>query len=95
MRNLIDVIDEMLSVIPKNEISLIVFLEDIKESQRVRAPEDMIGWLQISDELGYILNEIEDIPKFLRRIKIPEWKLKLFSIFSTQSLDEIKKDIYG
>lgn len=95
MRNLIDVIDEMLSVIPKQEESLIYFFEDIKESQKVRAPEDMTGWWEISDELGHILNEIEDIPKFLRRIKIPEWKLKLFSIFSTQSLDEIKIDIYG
>lgn len=95
MRNLIDVIDEMLSVIPKREESLIYFFEDIKESQKFRAPEDMTGWWQISDELGHILNEIEDIPKFLRRIKIPEWKLKLFSIFSTDLLDEIKKDIYG
>lgn len=94
MRNLINVIDEMLSVIPKKEISLIVFLEDVKESQRVRAPEDMTGWWEISNELGYILNEIEDIPKFIRRIKTPEWKLKLFSIFSTQSLDEIKNEIY-
>lgn len=95
MRNLIEVIDEMLSVIPKREESLIYFFEDIKDSQKVRAPEDMTGWLQISDKLGYILNEIEDIPKFLRRIKTPEWKLKLFSIFSTQSLDEIKNEIYG
>ena len=95
MRKLIDVIDEMLSVIPKKEESLISFFEDVKDSQRVRAPEDMTGWWQISDELGHILNEIEDIPKFLRRIKTPEWKLKLFSIFSTQSLDEIKNEIYG
>lgn len=95
MRKLIDVIDEMLSVIPEKERGLISFFEDVKESQRVRAPEDMTGWLEISNELGYILNEIEDIPKFLRRIKIPVWKLKLFSIFSTQSLDEIKNEIYG
>jgi hypothetical protein len=95
MRKLIDVIDEMLSVIPEKERDLISFFEDVKESQRVRAPEDMTGWLEISNELGYILNEIEDIPKFLRRIKIPVWKLKLFSIFSTQSLDEIKNEIYG
>ena len=95
MRKLIDVIDEMLSVIPEKERDLIAFFEDVKESQRVRAPEDMTGWWEISDELGYILNEIEDIPKFIRRIKTPEWKLKLFSIFSTQSLDEIKNEIYG
>ena len=95
MRNLIDVIDEMLSVIPIKEKMLIAFLKDIKESQRVRAPEDMTGWWEISDELGRMLNEFDDIPKLLRRILIPEWKLKLFSVFSTQSLDEIKNDIYG
>ena len=95
MRKLIDVIDEMLSVIPEKEMDLISFFEDVKESQRVRAPEDMTGWWQISDELGIMLNEFDDIPKLLRRILIPEWKLKLFSIFSTQSLDEIKNEIYG
>ena len=95
MRNLIDVIDEMLSVIPEKERDLISFFEDVKESQRVRAPEDMTGWWEISDELGIMLNEFDDIPKLLRRILIPEWKLKLFSIFSTQSLDEIKNEIYG
>jgi hypothetical protein len=95
MRNLIDVIDEMLSVIPEKEKDLIAFFKDVKESQRVRAPEDMTGWWEISDELGIMLNEFDDIPKLLRRILIPEWKLKLFSIFSTQSLDEIKNEIYG
>ena len=95
MRKLIDVIDEMLSVIPEKERDLISFFEDVKESQKVRAPEDMTGWWEISDELGIMLNEFDEIPKLLRRILIPEWKLKLFSIFSTQSLDEIKNEIYG
>lgn len=56
-RNLIDVIDEMISVIPKNKIHLILFLEDIKESQRVRAPEDMTVWWQISNKLDIMLNK--------------------------------------
>ena len=79
MRNLIDVIDEMLSVIPKNEISLIVFLEDVKESQRVRAPEDMIGWYQVSEMLQ----------EFEYNKKTPMWKLEMCSIFSTQPMEEI------
>ena len=95
MRNLINVIDEMLSVIPTKEKMLIAFFKDVKESQKVRAPEDMTGWWDISDKLDRMLNEFDDIPKLLRRVLIPEWKLKLFSIFSTQSLDEIKNDIYG
>lgn len=44
MRNLINVINEMLSVIPSKEKDLIRTLEDIQDSQRFRAPEDMIGW---------------------------------------------------
>ncbi len=79
MRKLIDVIDEMLSVIPKNEISLIAFLEDVKESQRVRAPEDMIGWYQVSELL-----ETFEFNK-----KTPMWKLEMCSIFSTQPIEEI------
>lgn len=104
MRKLIDVIDEMLSVIPKNEISLIVFLEDVKESQRVRAPEDMTGWWEISEELDRMLYKYDKLPKTLRRISKPlltppEWQLKLSSIFTTKSLEEtleeIEKNIYG
>ena len=98
-RNLIDVIDEMISVIPKNKIHLILFLEDIKESQRVRAPEDMTGWWQISNKLDIMLNKYncsETLKLILKPLEyIPEWKLKLISIFTTQPLDEIKKDIYG
>lgn len=98
-RNLSDVIDEMISVIPKNKIHLILFFEDIKESQKVRAPEDMTGWWQISNELDRMLNKY-NYSKILKLMLkpleyIPEWKLNLISIFTTQPLDEIKKDIYG
>lgn len=98
-RNLSDVIDEMISVIPKNKIHLILFFEDIKESQKVRAPEDMTGWWQISNELDRMLNKYnysETLKLMLKPLEyIPEWKLNLISIFTTQPLDEIKKDIYG
>lgn len=85
MRNLINVINEMLSVIPSKEKDLIRTLEDIQDSQRFRAPEDMIGWWQISDELD----------KFEFNKKTPLWILQMCSIFSTQDLEEIKKEVYG
>ena len=44
MRNLIVLIDRMLSEIPKKEKGLIDSLRDIQDSQRYRAPEDMLGW---------------------------------------------------
>lgn len=97
MRNLIDVIDKMLSVIPKNEISLIVFLEDIKESQRVRAPEDMTGWWEISKKLDRMLFKYDKLPYVLRitlkPLLTPEWQLELYSIFTTKSLEESLEDV--
>ena len=83
MRKLIDVIDEMLSVIPEKERDLIAFFEDVKESQRVRAPEDMIGWHQVSKLL-----ETFEFNK-----KTPMWKLQMCSIFSTQPIEEILSEI--
>lgn len=103
MRNLIDVIDEMISVIPKNEINLIVFLEDVKESQKVRAPEDMTGWWEISKKLDRMLYKYDKLPETLRimlkpLLTPPDWQLKLYSIFTTKSLEEtleeIEKNLY-
>ena len=83
MRNLIDVINEMLKVVPKKEKQIISYLEDIQDSQKYRAPEDMIGWYQVSTLLqGFEFNK-----------KTPMWQLKMCSIFSTQSLEEILKEL--
>lgn len=83
MRNLIDVIDEMLKVVPKKEKQIISYLEDIQDSQKYRAPEDMIGWYQVSTLLqGFEFNK-----------ETPMWKLEICSIFSTQPLEEILKEL--
>lgn len=83
MRNLIDVINEMLKVVPKKEEYIISCLKDIQDSQKCRAPEDMIGWHQVSE----LLQEFE----FNK--KTPMWQLKMCSIFSTQPLEEILKEL--
>lgn len=80
-RNLIDVINEMLFVVPKKETDIITTLVDIRESQRVRAPEDMLGWQCVSDLLN----------TFTFNKHTPEWKMEMCSIFSMQPIDEIKK----
>ena len=67
MRNLIDVINQMLSVVPKTEKQIRNELLDIQESQRCRAPEDMIGWYQVSDILQ----------RFIFNKKTPRWKLEM------------------
>lgn len=50
MRNLIVLIDEMLTEIPSKEKHLIESLKDIQDSQRYRGPEDMLGWTMVSKE---------------------------------------------
>jgi hypothetical protein len=83
MRNLIDVINEMLKVVPKKEEYIISCLKDIQDSQKYRAPEDMIGWHQVSE----LLQEFE------YNGNTPMWKLEMCSIFSTRPLEEILNEV--
>jgi hypothetical protein len=83
MRNLIDVINEMLNDVPKKEKQIISYLKDIQDSQKYRAPEDMIGWYQVSEMLqGFEYNK-----------KTPMWKLEMCSIFSTQPMEQILREL--
>lgn len=83
MRNLVTLIDEMIKEIPAKEEYLISSLRDIQDSQRYRAPEDMLGWQCVSEELqGLNLNK-----------RSPMWKLKICSIFSTMSIEQIKEEL--
>lgn len=85
MRNLIDVIAQMLVVVPKSEKQIRTELLDIQDSQKFRAPEDMIGWYQVSALLqGFEFNK-----------KTPRWKLEMCSIFSTQPMEKILKEVYS
>ena len=80
MRNLIDVIEQLLSVVPEKEEQIIHELLDIQDSQKFRAPEDMIGWYQVSNMLQ----------TFSFDKKIPRWQMEMGSIFSTQPIEEIE-----
>jgi hypothetical protein len=83
MRDLKDVINKMLRVIPDKEVFLIKTLEKIKQDQIYRAPEDTVGWELVSEELQLIpLNSNSEY-----------WKFRLFSIFSTMSIEDIKKEL--
>ena len=73
----------MLKVIPEKETMLIDSLKDIQDSQRYRAPEDMLGWQLVSEELQN-LN---------LTTRSPRWKFELCSIFSTLSIEEIKNEL--
>jgi hypothetical protein len=83
MRNLVTLIDEMLAEIPSKEKYLIESLKDIQDSQRCRAPEDMLGWTMVSEELQNLNLKPES----------ENWKYKICSIFSTMTVEEIKEHI--
>lgn len=83
MRNLKDVINEMLKVIPEDEINLIDALKSIRNDQIYRAPEDTVGWELVSEELELIDLDLDS----------EYWKFKIFSIFSTMSIEDIKKEL--
>lgn len=73
----------MLDVIPDNEIELISKLKNIRKEQIYRAPEDTVGWELVSEELELINLDFNS----------EYWKFKIFSIFSTMSMEDIEKEL--
>lgn len=88
MRELSNVIEEMLKVIPSTEEDLITSLKDNLESVRFSAPEVMgMRWNQV------YYNTICD--NIFKDNKIPnkEWQYQVLSIFSTKPIEQIKKEL--
>lgn len=79
MRNLIDVIDEMLKVIPESEEALRNELEYHKDSQAYRAPEDMIQWKLTHASLANAIFPVKE-----------DWQWEVWSVWSTKSIEELK-----
>ena len=83
MRNLVNVINEMVENIPESEIDLIKELERIKSDQiQWTAPESMVRW----EEVSYALQDYLYNPKPTK-----EWQFKILSIWSTKSIEEVKE----
>lgn len=79
MRNLIDVINEMLKVIPESEEALRKDLEYHKDSQSYRAPEDMIQWKLTHKSLVEHMFPVKE-----------DWQWEVWSVWSTKSIEELK-----
>lgn len=79
MRNLIEVIDEMLKVIPENEEVLRNDLEYHRDSQSYKAPEDMIEWKLTHKTLSEAMFPVKE-----------DWQWEVWSIWSTKSVEELK-----
>lgn len=82
-RNCVEVINQMLVHIPSDKKELIKALEYNKVDASIKAPEEVIQWHRTSQTLQeYIQKPIED------------WEFMVLSIFSTMTIDEIKRSIY-
>jgi hypothetical protein len=78
-RNLVDVIDQILPLIPDSEPDLKAALEGHKRSAAFSAPERMRFWWgevgeELEEALGFPITE--------------EWKRQVFKIFTTRDPDE-------
>lgn len=83
MRELVDVIDEMVEHIPKEHHRLEEMLRKIQADQRLwTAPENMVRWEQTSEALQWYC---------CRPNPTEEWHFIIFSIWADIPVEEIKK----
>lgn len=81
-RDCCTVIGEMLVKIPKERTELIKDLEWNYDDAFYKAPEETLQWKRTQQTL------IKHIP-----IPTEDWEFEVLSIFTTQSLDEIKRAV--
>lgn len=82
MRDLSKVISDILEVIPKPEEDLIISLCKIRESVRYSAPELINMWW--NETHSVLIDCITENPT-------QDWEYKVWSIFTTKSVDELKE----
>ena len=80
MRNIQEVIDEMLAAIPETETKLIKYLNTAKLNIAYQAPESIIPF----ERVQAILAEEMQIPS-------KEWHYQVCSIFSTIPVEKLNK----
>ena len=86
-RSVKSVIFEMLRVIPTNEVTLRNRLTKILEDANYYAPESPTGWIKISDAL-------QNAKAYPVKSNDEWWKFKVCSIVSTQSIEDMKKELF-
>jgi len=81
-RNLVNIIQQMIDEIPITEQDFINSLKDNQNSVSYAAPELMSMWW----------NEVVDtLWDFIPETPTEEWQFKVLSIFSTKTVDELKR----
>lgn len=81
-RNCCGVIVQMIAIIPVENIEFIQSLEKDFESASYKAPEDTVQWDRVSETLYEYLPEPKE-----------DWEFEVLSIFTTHSIETIKKMI--
>lgn len=81
-RNCCAVISQMIDKIPSNKTELIKDLQWNYEDASYKAPEETLQWYRTSETL-------------MKHIEIPkdDWEFEVLSIFSTQSVEDIRKAV--
>lgn len=83
MRNLIDVIDEMVEHIPEERTSFIQGMERIREDQlKWTAPESNVRWEEVAELLSY---------ETLSTKPTEDWKFKVQSIWTCRPIEDLKE----
>jgi hypothetical protein len=81
-RNLSEVIDHIIAVVPVTEVDFIVSLASNRSSVNFCAPEMLPFWWR--EVHSTILDNVPSVP-------VEEWHYQVLSIFSTHPIDEMKK----
>jgi predicted RNA-binding protein with RPS1 domain len=79
-RNCVEVINKMLKVIPETEVQIICALENNKIDASYKAPEETIQWERTAQTLQFYIRKPNK-----------DWHWKVLSIFSTKSIEEVKR----
>jgi len=85
MRDLTNVINDIIEVIPKSKECIVSTLEDIKDSVGFSAPELMYMWWEETHDA--LIDCISENPT-------EDWEYQAWSIFTTKSVEELK-DIFS
>lgn len=84
MRELINVLNEIINTIPKTETVILHRLDNLKGSVLCTAPELMHEWWYRTHDV--LTENVPEKPT-------EDWQWKILSIFSTRTVDELKKDL--
>ena len=81
MRDLTNVINKIIEIVPKSEEDIVLTLEDIKGSISFSAPELMYMWWEETHDA--LIDCISENPT-------EDWEYQAWSIFTTKSIKELK-----